>query len=176
MIRLLLFLGVIAFLCGLSTAACGASGSTFWDPAGYFSTVVPSHWRLQVSESSDSLTVFYGRDTHDLLYVERLDPVRDETAADFAERVLSLYQTPYGPQDFAVLEEPLAAEVGGVTAARVVYEFMGGSNQLVQELRYFVLVGSVGFSITYANSEAAFANGLDDLNSVLASWRWLTLE
>lgn len=174
--RLLLLLSCACALCGLTLGGAGASGSAYWDHSGYFTFVAPSYWRLQVSEGSDTLTVFYGRGGQDLLYFERLGPVKDETPAAFAERVLGLYGTPYGPDEFSIREDIETTEVGGVEAARAVYEFAGSSGETIRELRYFIVVDGIGFTITYADGDTSFSQGLEYVEPVLDSWRWLTVD
>lgn len=163
----------VAVTLALLTMSTAQAGTSFWDPLGYYELFVTPYWVFQVGESSNQLVVFYGQGTDDLLYIERVGRVQDESVRAFAERSLTHYKSPHGPQNFEVTNPLHARNVGGTEAVYVEYRYETTNRQYRQETRVFVILDELGFTITYSDSSANHDVGVRRFWDILDGWRWL---
>jgi len=148
--------------------------TSFTEIWGLFSINVPQGWIYQMPESSEDLLVFYGSGEHDLIYIENLGLIEDQSAVAFAERVMVYYESINGLPGFCRKTNIHETQVAGLTVAEVVYHYQGRIP--TTEKRLFALINGEGISITYSNALEEFWINFADFDNFLAGWRWLMIE
>ncbi len=149
----------------------GLLARTYHDPQAFFSFHVPRHWVFQVSESDPQLSVFYGANLEELVYVEHLGSVSDVDSESFASRIMEEYGSIYGLKEFAVIEPIQRRELDGFPGAVMIYEFKGTITRMEQ--RIFVVINTQGYTITYSDASCSFWDNVVAFDLFLDSWRWL---
>ena len=165
--------GLILALVVLTAAQASSHGFLFTEPGGYYQTVIPEQWVYQRHQSDSHLVVFYGPGESDLLYFERLDYVQDRDSRSFAERTLSLYESPGGLRGFQ-MEKPIAEVViDGIIGASSVYSYLVDAKTRQWEYKVFmVLEDEHGVVITISDNEDSFEERCAVLKTVISNWRW----
>lgn len=151
-------------------------GAYYSDPSSLYSVQIPDGWIYQVKESNELLKVFYGENSHELLYFEQLNNVFDSSPLAFAQRSLELYAERGGLKDFKLEHSPKKMDVNGLPAVRCTYTYKDVSGVQLKEHRVFLLLSkNRGFSITLSG-EANWDEGSSFFEQILEYWRWLHEE
>lgn len=161
-------------LCQLVFFAVPTKATNLTEVWDLFSITVSPGWVYQIQESTETVMVFYGPGEQDLIYIENLGLIVDQSAMDFAQRVIAIYEGTNGLPEFCIRQPITARELAGVSVAEVVYHYQG--RQDIVEKRIFMIYNSQGISITYSNALEHYLANQTDFNNFLNSWRWLELE
>lgn len=154
----------------LLACAAPAFGSVFQDPLGYYDFAVPSGWRYQSVRSDSDLVVFHGPGRYDLLYVERIEPL-DLGIDEYLARVIEMYKSPRGVEEFELVEEPFEMQLDQWPARVFVASFRGEFADLVEK-RAIIFGDGFAYSIALSASKDDFVRCQENFDQVLSSWRW----
>ncbi len=139
-------------------------------PFGLFSFHLPSGWILQVARSEANLQVYHATDSAAALYIEVVE-AQYKDVQEAADRIVAIYDSPWGLANFAIREQPLELDVGGFAGLMLSYSYQTAASQPVFETRVITLYRDHLVSVSVASETAEHLGPM--LEDVLATWRWI---